>query len=233
MGMTCTICNNPRRVEIDRELVQGKSISAIGREFGVSLESLSGHRDSHLSRQLVQAYDKKQFTESMDLLTRIEDILSKAKNIFDRNYAIKRDGLALKALSEQRATIELLAKIAAFLHESRAMELQRQEGSYEFRRKQEEQERVKQALERLNDAEQDLWVALIEKIEGVRDDDIIPYYETKWPTKFRPALYDEPVRDEPIPESEPIKRTRYPLSVQPIEPTPLEPYRKDHSKRLI
>ena len=124
MAMACTICNHDKRIEIDRMIVQGISLAKIAKKYDVPYQSLYNHSQNHLTRQLVTAMAKKELTESMDLLARIEDILSKAKNIFDRNYEKGKDSLALKALSEQRSTIELLAKIAAFLHESRAMELQ-------------------------------------------------------------------------------------------------------------
>ena len=74
MGMACS---HPRRLEIDRELVQGKSPSKIARNYGVNSQAVWRHAHNHLSRQLVQAYDKKELAESMDLLSRIEDILSR------------------------------------------------------------------------------------------------------------------------------------------------------------
>jgi transcriptional regulator with XRE-family HTH domain len=174
MSPACTICNHPRRLEIDRELAQGKSHQGLARRYGVDAQAVTRHAQNHLARQLVQAYERKELAESMNLLGRIEGILTKATNIFDRNYAKGKDGLALKALGEQRCTIELLAKIAAYLHESRAMELQASRGDYESRRREEEKEYVNMALDRLNEAEADLWEALLEKIHGERHDDIVP-----------------------------------------------------------
>lgn len=124
MSGVCTICNHNSRIEIDRSLASGISCQKIANEFGVDSQAVRRHRDNHLTRQLVTALEKKQLTESMALLSRIEGILVAADDIFRRNYEKGKDGLALKALAEQRSTIELLARIAAFLHENRAAELQ-------------------------------------------------------------------------------------------------------------
>lgn len=142
MSMACSICNHPKRLEIDRALVAGKSYQMLANEYGVDWQALRRHKQDHLSRQLSKAYQMQEAAESMDLLTRIEDILSKAQKIFDRNYEKGKDGLALKALSEQRSTIELLAKIAAFLHESRAAELQASQSQNEDESTKENQRRL-------------------------------------------------------------------------------------------
>ncbi len=235
MTMACSICNNSKSLEIDRSLVQGKSHSSIARSYGVNAQAVWRHAENHLSRQLVQAYDKKEMAESMNLLARIEDILDKAKNIFDRNYEQKRDGLALKALSEQRNTIELLAKIAAYLHESRAMELQSQQGDYETRREEEEREFVAQALDRLNPAEADMWEKLCLKIHGEFDGDVLEYSPTVWPepSHYSSKTLHEAKPSESVPEPEdpePVKKftrtKKGKYAVQKVEPEKLQPYSK-------
>ena len=130
MGMTCTICNHDKRIEIDRELVQGISHQSIADQFGVNAQAVWRHSQNHLSRQLSTAYEMKELTESSNLLARIETILSKAELIFNRNFAKEKDALALKALSESRSTLELLAKIAAHMHATKAIELQGQPMSF-------------------------------------------------------------------------------------------------------
>ena len=227
MSQVCSICNNPKRLELDRLLVEGRSLASIGHQYQVSPDSLRIHRERHLSRQLVQAYEKQELSKSMDLLTRIEDILSKAQNIFDRNYLAKKDDLALRALSEQRNTIELLAKIAAFLHESRAMELQRQQGTYETKWREEQREQTMLVCDRLNPEEQDLLERLHAKINGETDEDVMPYYETHWP-KFRPLKVDEPLPIQEEFKQQQMKRTilpNNPLAVKPIPSTPI-PYKR-------
>ncbi len=179
MARACRICNHSKRLQIDRDLVQGKNFQIIANTYDVDWQAVRRHKENHLSRQLTQAYERKEMAESMNLLARIEDILDKTNDIFDRSYAQKRDWLGLKALSEQRSTLELLAKIAAFSHEPRAMKLQTQQASYEAWKEEEEREFIKRALDRLNPTEAAIWEKLILKIHGQFDGDVIAHKETK------------------------------------------------------
>lgn len=230
MTMVCKICSHPKRLEIDREIVQGGNLSKIARKYGLPYNSLYNHSQNHLSRQLVQAYEKKELAESLNLLNRIEDMLNKAEEIFNRNYEAKKDLTALKALGEQRNTIELLAKIAAYLHETRALELQSKQEDYETRREREEQEFVSKALDRLNPSEADIWEKLIEKIHGLTDEEIIPFEEKRW-TEGEPSetqeedltqKEDNKTEAEPDPVEE--KQTERKSFVRTIPPKKIEPY---------
>ena len=60
MTMVCSICNHPKKLEIDRALIQGLNFSKIARDYEVSSDALRNHRDNHLSRQLVTAMEKKE-----------------------------------------------------------------------------------------------------------------------------------------------------------------------------
>ncbi len=52
MARTCTICSHPERLEIDKQLLRGDSIAGISRNFAVSEDSLSRHRDTHLGEDV-------------------------------------------------------------------------------------------------------------------------------------------------------------------------------------
>ena len=123
MARSCRICNHPKRLEIDKELVTGKSKTEIARNFDVPYHSLEYHEKSHLSRQLAQAMNKKQGIEGLNLLEQLEEIITKAKQIFDRNYANGKDDIALRALAEQRGTLDLLCRIAQTLYSIKALEM--------------------------------------------------------------------------------------------------------------
>jgi hypothetical protein len=223
MGMACNICNHSRRLEIDRELVSGKSKASIARQFGVSEGSLLNHETSHLSRQLVQAFGKESALQSMDLLTRIESILSRAEMIFQRNYDKNRDVTALKALSEQRSTIELLSKIAYALHQARIAELElEREKSGEAAEEawQIQQERLKV----LTTAEVDMWTRIGFKIQEQDASTIIipDEPERDWPESPlipTPAPIPEPAKEESsLVEMVRGKGRKNQIGVHPIEP---------------
>ena len=124
MANKCNICSHDQRLEIDRKIIDDGNLSKIAREFNVPYDSLVRHAKSHLSRQLSQAYDRIQLQEDFDLLGRVDDILRKCEDIFNRNYEQNKDGLALKALAEQRSTIDLIQRISYNLHQAKMMELQ-------------------------------------------------------------------------------------------------------------
>jgi hypothetical protein len=222
MGMACSICNHSRRLAIDREIVEGKSHTGIARRFGLSSSSVDHHARAHLSRQLVQSFAQRQSVENMGLLARIDTILTRAEAIFKRNYRAKHDVTALKALSESRATIELLTRIAVHLHEARAAELASNAGSYEVRREEEEREFIAMALDRLNPAEQVLWQQLLLKIHGQTTEDVVPDTSPRWATPD-PVLQVSPAHSLPAAAARP-RRTRFPqdrLKVRPVPPVPI------------
>lgn len=124
MTQICTICKNAKRLEIDRLIVEGRGLTDIAKEFDVSYQSLWNHSQNHVTRQLAQAWDKIQLQQDFDLLGRIDKIISRCEDIFTRNYEAGHDITALKALTEQRSTVELIAKISYNLHQAKIAELQ-------------------------------------------------------------------------------------------------------------
>ncbi|MDD3579444.1 MAG: hypothetical protein PHW74_00320 [Desulfobacca sp.] len=136
----------------------------------MSENSISYHAKNHLSRQLCQVYEKRQVVESLGLLSQLEDIIGKAQLIFDRNFKAKRDGTALKALGEQRNTLDLLCRIAAMFHEARLAELRGKTEDIEARIRQEIQAEQSvysaERLARLSDAELEVLAILHSKMAG-------------------------------------------------------------------
>ena len=133
MSNSCTICNHARRLEIDRQIVEGKNLAKIAREFDTSYQSVYAHSQKHITRQLLAVADKKLMIEGNELLETIS-------KIFRRNYNDKKDLLALKALDSQRNTIQLLSNISAQLHAAKIAELQLAKDNGEDKQAQLEQE---------------------------------------------------------------------------------------------
>jgi len=84
MSRKCQVCSHSKRLTIDKEIVQGKPLTEISRKYGVSYDSLWLHAKNHLNYQLVTAVKKKMESNSMNLMDEIEEIIRKAKVIFDR-----------------------------------------------------------------------------------------------------------------------------------------------------
>ena len=129
MPQSCKICNNSRRLEIDRELVTGKSKSKIAQKYDVPYHSVDYHARHHLSRQMLQGYERKGRLVSDELVSQFEDLFVKAKEMHDRSLArdsVSGDALALRALSEQRAILDTMCRILALMVEAKAMEQQKE-----------------------------------------------------------------------------------------------------------
>jgi transcriptional regulator with XRE-family HTH domain len=231
MGMVCSICSHSERLRIDRELVQGKTKSEIARQFGVGNDALAQHERKHLSRQLVQAFEKKQEMESFNLLERIERILGRAERIFRRNYSKNTatgDSLALKSISEQRQTFELLAKIAAHLHQVRAMELQMSQTTTDNSLKERAEAFAEKAASRLNEKEQDMLESLLSKIEGATKEVIIPAETEQWPSRSSKKLEENTPPPTPPPttepeEARPLRRRPIPRVSKSVRPYSIKP----------
>lgn len=127
MSKVCGICSHPNRLEIDRKLMQGRTLAGLSREYNVSDDTLTNHRDNHISRQLVQAWEKKELMEGMNILSEIEDLIKRTKDILDIAEKKKQYGLALNAIKEARGSYELLSKIAYALHQAKLTEYQMQQ----------------------------------------------------------------------------------------------------------
>lgn len=227
MGMACTVCNHEKRVEIDRSIISGQSHTKIAKEYGLNSQAIRHHAAEHLTRQLVTAMEKKEALESHNLISKIDDILAKAKLIFERNYARKKDAIALKALDSQRNTLELLSKIAFALHQARANELEMER----IRNQEKEDTDVKNCLSefmgRLNDDEQQLFTLLVSKASGEIDEIVLPEKFTFSEFKLEPQK--EP-KEEVIEETQEIIE-------QPPEPhlrvvTPVPPREIPSGKKV-
>lgn len=184
MSQVCKICSKNERLLIDRALVSGKAKSRIAQEFGVTVDSLSYHAEHHLSHQLVAAYEKKSALEGMNLLSEIEDLLSRVKKILTIAEKKEQHTLALGAIREARGVFELLSRIAFSLHEVRLVELaleRERDGTAERER----QEEYDGRLAILTNAEFDLYGQLIEKVNNqtsylVKLDQFLPDDPPKW-----------------------------------------------------
>lgn len=164
MGMSCDTCQHNNRLEIDREIIQGKSYQSIANTYGVSAQAIRRHKESgHITRQLVQAMAVKQADESLDLMGELESVLETAKEILQRSLdrdTLSGDSVALRSLGEVRASLELVAKISAYLMETqRNPEDEQAETDMQFR----------EHITRLNDAELGLFQLLLEKLNGKYD----------------------------------------------------------------
>lgn len=226
----CQVCNlnKSERLELEKSFLNNQSQASLSRDYNVSVDSIRNHMQNHVSRQLVKSVEMRQAMESGNLLGEIEDLLSRSKHILRRAERDGRLNLALNAIKETRGTLELMSRIAVTLHQIRTAELQAQQEQEGGTHSAEFQE----GLSRLSDAELTLFEALMEKMAGVRDDDValttlreikaeswryIPIPEPKRPRRSVPVIEDVEWTEER--EQAAVAEAQAPV----IAPEPLQP----------
>lgn len=165
----CQVCCHKDRILIDRKIVDGVALALIAKGYQFTYSSLHNHAKNHISRQMATAATKQQLIENNFLLQRIDNIIRKAEKIFERNYKKKNDTIALKALSEQRQVIDMLARISFNL-----VQLQRAKDDSENEKEEQEllrleeqrEQEFRDSLKILNDEELRVFYELIEKVNN-------------------------------------------------------------------
>jgi hypothetical protein len=171
MSNSCSICNHPNRLKIDRQIVEGKNLAKIAKEFNVPYHSIYQHSQKHITRQLATVMEKKGFLEGDELLHMIETIIERADEIFERNKGTK-DFIALKALDSIKGTIQLLSNISSQLHAAKMAELQlEKDNNGETEQQLKEQQQA--ALCILSNEELPIYLRLVNKILNQNSDKII------------------------------------------------------------
>lgn len=228
MTRVCLICSHPKRLQIDQAIVQGATLAKIARDFDVPPNSLYPHSKDHLSRQLAQAYQRKEALESLNLLGEIEDLLHRTKVILTQAEQDKRYTLALKAIAEARGVYELLSRIAFSLHQARTAELELERAKAHDIGQEAEME-FQEALKVLTMPELELLEKLSEKIQKADPKiKILPEALDRWDVLVERPSPSTGLETKPEPETtlEPIEESPSPDAVQPIKPIEIQPYQR-------
>ena len=124
MSKSCSICSSADRLKIDKALISGQTVPSIARQFNVSEQPLRRHKEKCLSRQLVQAAQKRDLLHSEGLLNILEGLLATANLICAQAYAQEKWQVALNGVNSARNVVETVARIVFDLKQ---LELQEQE----------------------------------------------------------------------------------------------------------
>lgn len=116
MPRTCTVCRHPEQARIDLELVAGTPQRVLAVRYGPSRAAVQRHKTEHLPLALVKATDAAQLAEADTLLDQVEDTRRRARAYEAFAAAAGDVRLALVALREGRATLELLARVTGQLN---------------------------------------------------------------------------------------------------------------------
>ena len=130
MSRRCTVCGHPNRAEIEAELVANRATRAIARQWSVGREALTRHLANHLPKKLAKAAEAEQAAEADALLAQLQELQAMAVGVariaLGTSYAgaegitltfgddsgpAERAHVAMRAIREARATLDLLARL--------------------------------------------------------------------------------------------------------------------------
>ncbi len=118
MPRTCTICQHEKRDEIDAAMVARRPFRDIARQFGPSKDALVRHHDNHLPAELVKAKDAAEVAHADTILDQVQTLRDRALKILDTAEEGDDLRIALGAIREARACLELLGKLAGELQDA-------------------------------------------------------------------------------------------------------------------
>jgi hypothetical protein len=122
MARPCSICSHPNREEIDRELIEGKSLAEIVSIFPtITKSALHRHKESHLPQSLAQAKEAQEVAQGDTLLSQVRSLQHKALSILKQAEAAGELRTALTGVREARSCLELLGKVSGQLPPERIL----------------------------------------------------------------------------------------------------------------
>ena len=105
MAMPCATCGHPSRDRIDADMVSGRSIRSLVREWGISRGALSRHKAAHVSPALATVVQSRR---GVSLLDRIDGLVTEAEQVLTVAKSEGKANLALSAIRELRESLKLL-----------------------------------------------------------------------------------------------------------------------------
>ena len=115
MGRHCRVCEHPERDAIDRALVSGGRYRDLGRQYGVSKDSIRRHNARHVSAAIAAVQAEQEHDAAVSLLERVEDLISRTERLLTAAEQEGKVAAALAAVRELRSLLELLGKASGEL----------------------------------------------------------------------------------------------------------------------
>ena len=108
--MPCTICNHPKRPEIDQALVAGSStLAALGQEYGLSTSALHRHK-AHLQAKVSRAKDQLQDNLRQGCIFWLSQALEMTMQTAKAAQAEGNGKIVLQAVSQGTRLIKIILK---------------------------------------------------------------------------------------------------------------------------
>lgn len=108
MSRLCTVCEHPKRQEIDRALVEGTPAFRIAKKHTLARSSVQRHKDEHLTEKLAKAAtirEGREALEAVDLICVAREMLTKLQQLAEN----------AEAKDDIRGAVAAIGKIPDFL----------------------------------------------------------------------------------------------------------------------
>ena len=123
MPRECTVCAHPDAVLINEAMVvEGKSNRAIASHYGLGREAVRRHKE-HIPKLLLKARENLDAYTAASILSKIETLQHET---LEQLEGAKDDGdrrVVLGAIREQRANLELVARLMQLINEQPSVTL--------------------------------------------------------------------------------------------------------------
>ena len=120
MSQMCSVCTHPDSLDINEALViEGRSNRAVARQFGLHHDAVRRHR-KHIPELLLQAAEDFRSYEAASILARVEHLERQTLEVLEtlKNEENPDQRAILLAIREQRANIELIAKVRQLIDQA-------------------------------------------------------------------------------------------------------------------
>jgi hypothetical protein len=113
LARTCTVCSNPKLLNIDRQLLRGDMLKSIANRFHVSEDAVGRHR-RHMRTAMLKAEaaaEKPDLIYGQTLIDEVKAIKASAERLQLEAEARQDIRAALQAIRERVSIVELQAKL--------------------------------------------------------------------------------------------------------------------------
>ncbi len=110
----CSICHNPLKIEIDKQILDNVSLRDIERQFKISRAAIDRHKNECLVVDMAKAAEDEQDEakeRGEDLWSQLKELRTRTQAILDKMESQANYRTALSAIRELSRLLELQAKI--------------------------------------------------------------------------------------------------------------------------
>ena len=112
MPRLCSVCAHPARAQIDEDLLAHEaSYRVLAHRYGVHWDALQRHEHAHLGQSFRQSQEAQTLMHAERLITRLMGLEAAVDRVLARSEQVGDDRLALLAIKEGRANVDVLARI--------------------------------------------------------------------------------------------------------------------------